>query len=62
MCRGRGRRERERWVAHKIVKTLRSACLPACLPAPWNPLAEREAGRSNVHKRTLSAHLFSCSI
>ncbi len=22
-----------------------SACLPACLPAPWNPLAEREAGR-----------------
>jgi hypothetical protein len=27
-------------VAHTIVKTLGSACLPA----PWNPLAEREVG------------------
>ncbi len=33
-------RARDSWVAHTIVKTLGSACLPA----PWNPLAEREVG------------------
>jgi hypothetical protein len=41
--------------AHMIVKTLGSA-----LPAPYKPLAEMEAGGSNVY--TLSAHLFSFSI
>jgi hypothetical protein len=35
-------------------------CLPTCLPAPWNPLAERKAGRKTkcAHECTHSLPIF----
>ncbi len=36
------------WAAHMILKTLASAW-----PAPWNSLAESEAGRQNAHIRSI---------